>query len=210
MDSLRFPAAIVLVSWVNIPAVVEPMTNKLAVSWAGLTYLTLFLCSKFAIAIPYLFPGIRSFKAFPSLRVSGQDEESSSSVGSKSNATLVPPGPAIEQNIRFQAAAPPVYLLVLAFIPIGLAIYISSTRYSDFKHHGFDIIVGSLLGFILAWGSFRWYHIPVGRGAGWSWGPRSANKAWGVGLGIQGYARDEAETCHDLEQGRNPNGRDGG
>ena len=112
----------------------------------------------------------------------------------------------LPKNIHSQAAAPPVYLLALAFIPVGTAIYISSTRYSDFKHHGFDIIIGSLMGFLLAWGSFRWYHIPIRRGAGWSWGPRSADKAWGVGLGIQGYAKDDVEeNRNDIERGVTPN-----
>ena len=48
-----------------------------------------------------------------------------------------------------------------------------------------------LIGFLLAWGSFRWYHAPIRRGAGWSWGPRSVDKAWGIGLGVQSYAGDD-------------------
>ena len=32
------------------------------------------------------------------------------------------------------------------------------------------------------------YHLPVTRGAGWSWGPRNADKAWGVGVGVANYA----------------------
>lgn len=31
------------------------------------------------------------------------------------------------------------------------------------------------------------YHLPVRRGAGWSWGPRSVDKAWGVGVGVPSY-----------------------
>ena len=115
------------------------------------------------------------------------------------------PTPPIPQSriIRSEAAAPPTYLLVIAFIPIGAAIYISSTRWSDYFHHGFDIIFGSLLGFLLAWGSFRWYHAPIRRGAGWAWGPRSAEKAWGIGMGVQGYASESEwkRGDEDLEHG---------
>lgn len=32
------------------------------------------------------------------------------------------------------------------------------------------------------------YHLPVTRGAGWSWGPRNADRAWGVGVGVSSYA----------------------
>lgn len=32
------------------------------------------------------------------------------------------------------------------------------------------------------------YHLPVRRGAGWSWGPRNTDKAWGVGVGVPSYA----------------------
>ena len=103
--------------------------------------------------------------------------------------------------LRNQAAAPPVYLTVLAFIPIGAATYISSTRYTDFRHAGFDIIFGSILGFLLAWGSFKMYHMPIRRGAGWSWGPRSAERAWAIGLGVQGYVGQRTVSKHDVERG---------
>lgn len=49
------------------------------------------------------------------------------------------------------------------------------------------------------------------RGAGWSWGPRSAGKAWGIGVGVHGYAGGEDESWRserrDLELGNYP--RDG-
>lgn len=32
------------------------------------------------------------------------------------------------------------------------------------------------------------YHLPMTRGAGWSWGPRDADKAFGVGVGVTSYA----------------------
>ncbi|KAI9876621.1 MAG: hypothetical protein M1830_006085 [Pleopsidium flavum] len=169
-------------------------------SWAGLIYLTLFLCSKFAIAIPFLAP--RSFSTDTASAFTGRGghrrEEYSSHSQSKdiplSNLGGPPNSPEqMSQSsvsnvpLRNQAAAPPTYLLVIAFIPIAAAIYISSTRYSDFRHHGFDIIFGSLMGFALAWFSFRWFHLPIRQGAGWSWGARSRDRAFAVPVGVQGY-----------------------
>ena len=170
------------------------------VSWAGLTYLTLFLCSKFAITIPYLLPGSYSASAFPSRSRLHRREETSSS---DSKAPALSNGPISNTKVlRSQAAAPPTYLLVLVFIPIGAAIYISSSRYSDYRHRGFDILFGSTMGFLLGWGAFRWYHAPIRQGAGWAWGPRSTGKAFGVGLGVQGYAGEEGlKRSDDLEQG---------
>jgi hypothetical protein len=93
--------------------------------------------------------------------------------------------------IRYQAAAPPVWCLVLILIPIGSAIYICSTRFTDFRHQGFDILFGSFIGIVSSWFSFRWYHLPVTRGAGWSWGPRSYTRAWGIGVGVGSYVGTE-------------------
>jgi hypothetical protein len=93
--------------------------------------------------------------------------------------------------IRYQAAAPPVWCLVLVLIPVGSAIYICSTRFTDFRHQGFDILFGSFIGIISSWFSFRWYHLPITRGAGWSWGPRSYTRAWGIGVGVGSYVGTE-------------------
>ncbi|KAL8715228.1 MAG: hypothetical protein Q9220_001186 [cf. Caloplaca sp. 1 TL-2023] len=93
---------------------------------------------------------------------------------------------------RTLSAAPPTYLLLLPLTPICIAIYISSTRYSDFRHHGFDIIFGSLMGSVLSIFTFRLYQMPLRRGAGWSWGPRSEGKAFGVGVGVDGFGVAEA------------------
>lgn len=105
---------------------------------------------------------------------------------------------------RNQAAAPPLYLFVLPLLPFCVAIYISSTRYSDFRHHGFDILFGSLMGFGLAWAAFRLYHLPIRRSAGWAWGPRSSSRAFGVGVGAGGYVDEEERMTlqNDVELGK--------
>ena len=144
----------------------DQLLTALPDSFAGLTYLTLFLASKLGVVIPYLLPQRYS---------SGFDSEEN-------------------QVLRNQAAAPPAYLVLLTSLPIFLATYISSTRYSDFKHHGWDIFFGGLIGFFIAWGTFRWYHAPIRRGAGWSWGPRSAERGFWKGVGVEGWGEEGMNT----------------
>jgi hypothetical protein len=93
--------------------------------------------------------------------------------------------------IRYQNAAPPVYTLLLILVPIGAAIYICASRFTDYRHFGFDILFGSLIGITTSWFSFRFYHLPITRGAGWAWGPRSYDRAWGIGVGRGSYVGTE-------------------
>ncbi|KAF6237752.1 hypothetical protein HO173_003953 [Letharia columbiana] len=105
---------------------------------------------------------------------------------------------------RKQAAAPPTYLIIFPLVSISAAIYISSTRYSDFMHHGFDIISGAILGIVSAWLGFRWYHLPISRGGGWAWAPRSSDRSFRRGIGLVTYASDEKSydrNGRDLECG---------
>ena len=185
---LRFQEAPVVVDWhicLNTDASVirdgfaSFPSGHSSFSWAGMTYLTLFLCAKFAISIPFL--GQYAY----SRRVSStfEDVGGRRSLASSSARDTVPP--------RNQAAAPPTYLLILAFVPIGAALYISGSRWADYRHHGFDIISGSIIGLLFAWLGFRWYHLPIRRGAGWSWGARSRDRAFILGIGIPSYVGDE-------------------
>lgn len=159
-----------------VPLVVVDLFSELTmvtVSFAGMTYLALFLCAKLAVAIPFL-----NYHNFG--------------------------GAHPETPARRQAAAPPIYLVVFPLIPICLAIYVSSTRYSDFMHHGFDIISGAILGIASAWLGFRWYHMPITRGGGWAWAPRSYDRAFGKGFGTLTYVNNEAAARNggnDLERG---------
>ena len=180
-------------------------TNLITDSWAGMTYLALFLASKFSVSIPYLLPyqydshstTPNAYSDEPSVRDSSQSMSKDFSSKTVSSSSI---------PLRKQAAAPPIYLLVLPIIPICAAIYISSTRFSDFRHHGFDILFGSLMGFFLAFMCFRLYHLPIRRGGGWSWGPRSPPRAFGIGVGIAGYVINESAQSNrgDLELGQNP------
>ncbi|KAF2182143.1 PAP2 domain-containing protein [Zopfia rhizophila CBS 207.26] len=185
-------------------------------SWAGLLYLTLFLASKFAVAIPFLPPRPFSTNPAHTSAVSPSNLKVKSNRLPTHNKTLSSPTDSTIPNhatfenivpIRNHAAAPPVYTLVLILAPIGSAIFISSSRFTDYRHHGFDIIFGSLIGIVCAWFSFRWYHLPIRRGAGWAWGPRSYQRAWGIGVGVGAYVGTEGWSHRgegqNVEVGRN-------
>ena len=174
-------------------------------SWSGMLYLALYLCSKFAVRIPYLLPfrypsrNTFGFEDYPPLSTTNFEDERAGDRRSGLDADV---------PVRKQAAAPPAYLFVLPLVPIAAAIYIAGTRFSDFRHHGFDIIFGALLGSLFSFISFHMYHLPVGRGGGWSWGPRDPSKAWGIGVGSATYAAPTLDNKkHDLESGvfRNSN-----
>lgn len=169
-------------------------------SWAGLLYFSLYLCSKFNISIPYLpyQPSPQSTNGNQSsnmelLPLHHQRGETPSDDTTKSDDPSIPQNPTTfaSQPLRNRAASPPLYLLVLAFIPIAVALYICSTRYAEYYHKGFDIIAGSFIGIVTAWISFRLYHLPFGRGEGWAWGPRSRDRAFGISVGTDGFVGSE-------------------
>jgi hypothetical protein len=166
-------------------------------SSAGLIYLSLFLASKLTITTPYLSPSAYSsdptrFSAFPS-RAEKSQGENDNTISKTSPFSASDPYSSTSMHndaltaLRSQAASPPVYLLVLAVIPWFASIYISSTRFSDFKHHGFDILFGYFIGTVCALFAFRYYHLPISRGAGWAWGPRSRETSFWAGVGVGRY-----------------------
>ena len=171
---------------------------------AGLIYTSLLLASKFAITIPFV-PNASytsdsdSATAFPSrvrtginsraVRPSSQEElaysndpKVSKDIDAHNSKVLA---------VRRQAAAPPIYLLLIAVLPFFTSIFIASSRWFDFRHHGFDILFGFIIGTITAIFSFRYYHLPISAGAGWAWGPRSRDKAFWAGVGSYSYATDK-------------------
>jgi membrane-associated phospholipid phosphatase len=182
----------------------------------GLIYLSLFLASKLALTVPFLAP--RPYtpdhhtsysSAFPSrtpprsspLHHHSSHRRTSSDLGAKSYdpSASIPSGH--DDKIiasRNQAAAPPLYLLLIALIPTFLAVYIASTRFSDFRHHGFDILFGFFIGTVAAIFAFRFYHLPISQGAGWSWGPRSKDRAFWAGVGVGSYVQSERSPVGGL------------
>jgi hypothetical protein len=87
-------------------------------------------------------------------------------------------------SVRRRGAAPPVYLMLLAFFPTATAAFIAGSRWFNYRHHGFDILFGSALGIFFAYIGFNMYHLPIRRGAGWAWGARSSRRAFMRGVGF--------------------------
>ncbi|CAG7918858.1 unnamed protein product [Penicillium olsonii] len=146
-------------------------------SFAGLLYLSLWLCSKFSVGFPYL----------PQFPVEDQ------SYGND------------QSSVRTRGAAPPTYLMILAFFPTATATFIAASRWFNYRHHGFDILFGSALGIFFAYIGFNMYHMPIRRGAGWAWGARSRGRAFirGVGfpssVGTDGWAFDARDATGPMD-----------
>lgn len=110
-------------------------------SCAGLVYLSLWLCARFSLGLPYLDVSFNT-----------------------------PLHPNVKRQAAASALtkhpAPPLWQTTLAFTPIVAALFICASRYADFHHAGFDIISGAIIGIVFAWTSFRIYHLPIRRGYG--------------------------------------------
>lgn len=182
---------------------------RYVVSWSGLLYLAFFFCSKFAISIPFLHSRTFSRDAPPTL---SRDSPTNSNSTTDSILPLHKGQESFNTPdhvpIRNQAAAPPVYLLALPLVPICTALYITATRFFQFHHHGFDILFGSLIGIASSWFSFRWYHLPIRQGSGWSWGARSRDRAWIVPVGVESYVGQEGWASKKSDDKYGVNGND--
>lgn len=172
-------------------------------SWSGLLYLSFFLSSKFAITIPHLSL-VSPRTAEPNARVGtaqtndtellplhNPDRPTSHSSAKSPSPPLGSATVAPEIPLYNHAAAPPNYGIVIVLIPLAAAAYITATRYFEFWHFGVDVGGGAIIGIISAWFSFRWYHTPIRRGAGWAWGARSRDRAFGIGVGTGSYVGPE-------------------
>ncbi|KXH35221.1 hypothetical protein CSIM01_11175 [Colletotrichum simmondsii] len=162
-----------------------------SVAASGLIYLMLFLASKLGVAAPWAPQGVHleatHHSAFPS-RIDG------GSLAGEGQAGRLP-----EQVIPFrrQAAAPPVYLVVLTLVPFALCIFICASRWYDFQHHGFDILFAFAIGATSSYVAFRFYHLPISGGAGWAWAPRSEDSAFWAGVGKKGYRHSSTKLRQD-------------
>ena len=158
-------------------------------SSAGLVYLSLWLCARMSLAIPYL-------------------DQFSAPV-----ASLQTDKPRWVASAREGSAAPPLWQLAVAFAPIAVTLFICASRYADFHHAGVDITAGAILGTVIAWASFRLYHLPVRRGEGFlSWAHRSPRNALFAGAAAakdnrigadygQSRPRPQDYELHDVEAG---------
>lgn len=177
-----------------------------AVSFAGLTYLTLWICAKLSIAFPYLstYPLNQGQLQPTSLSSSARQDVplknlsqggiTASSHNGTTNTDSTPSttySSSHRLSIRSHGAAPPVLQMLIAIFPLGVAAFIAASRWFDYRHHGWDILFGSLLGAFFGWFAFRMYNLPIRRGGGWSWAARSRTHAFVSGLGVPSYTGSE-------------------
>ncbi|KAF7541473.1 hypothetical protein G7054_g546 [Neopestalotiopsis clavispora] len=174
-----------------------------SISAAGLVYLSLFLATKLGAFIPFLHHGAYrhdegSHLAFPSRRHYRQITSPIPLEQRASGLQATSDTPKSLAATRKEAAAPPLYLLVLTVVPFFGSVYICVSRWYDYQHHGIDILFGFLIGFTTSLTAFRLYHLPLGRGAGWAWAPRSPDKAFWGGVGSNNYAKGrDMSHVHD-------------
>ncbi|KAG8626349.1 hypothetical protein KVT40_005294 [Elsinoe batatas] len=149
-------------------------------AFAGLVYLSLWLCVKFNVTFPYVQP----YTAHELATAPAEDQatlptyNNPANVASPRKSGLTDRHPL--QLYRKAGAAPPVWGIGIALTPILFAVWIASTRYQEYKHDGFDCISGSVCGILTAWVSFRMYHNSITRGQTWTWAPRSVDNAFVV------------------------------
>lgn len=149
-----------------------------SMSWAGLLYLSLWLCMRFTVTIPYLGHY---------LPLKGRFEEDVDVVGYR----------------RERQAAPPLWMVAIVLTPIGTALFICTSRYADYHHAGVDIFAGCVIGIICGYLSFRLYHLPIRRGFGMAWGQRSERRAFTGGLPWHHRLSDDnLNVSRDEEDGR--------
>lgn len=185
-------------------------------SAAGLGFLALYLATKFGVVFPFAHPpssvaaAMQSASAFSNQPLSSRaarntyeldDINHSGSMRQRLQGAAAgksAAGPAgYESNewldssdlpTRMGGAAPPLYLLVVVLAAFFGSVFIAASRWFDFRHHGFDILFGYLIGAITGIFSFYLYQVPLSYGAGWAWGPRSADKAFWAGVGSHSWA----------------------
>ena len=95
-------------------------------SSAGLFYLALYLVSKFNACPSYILP-------VPLKSVSSQYRDHAAQPTGTASTTRAGKPVDPSQDCH-EAAAPPTWLLLFSYIPIGAVVYISASRYFDYRH----------------------------------------------------------------------------
>ncbi|OAA40702.1 PAP2 domain protein [Metarhizium rileyi] len=136
---------------------------------SGLVYISLWLAAKLGVGSPFLLGGSTDrledsvHYSLPTTSFDDTSTEYNGKDGQDKYSTASAEG---------KSAAAPLYLLLVALLPVGISIYICASRWYDFQHHGLDIISGYLIGIASSIIGFRYYHRPLFDGAGFSWIPR--------------------------------------
>ena len=119
------------------------------VAFAGLWYLTLYSTAKFRI-LPRSGSSSGTGAAQRSVQLGSTDE------------AFDQDGGAAGRNDEESTPPPRTVLLILPYVPLGLAIFLAGTRYFDFRNHGWDVLAGAAVGTATATFAFRLYGGDVG------------------------------------------------
>ncbi|KAJ4358556.1 uncharacterized protein N0V89_003140 [Didymosphaeria variabile] len=84
----------------------------------------------------------------------------------------------------------------IVLVPTLGAALIAGSRIMDARHHPFDVLSGSLMGILVAWGSYRQYFPPVSET--WRKGRAYPIRAWGKGPAMPPPTVDIAEDIQPL------------
>ncbi|KIW42481.1 uncharacterized protein PV06_06027 [Exophiala oligosperma] len=100
-----------------------------------------------------------------------------------------------------------VWRTVIVLIPTLAASCVAMSRIMDARHHPFDVLFGSALGILCAWGSYRQYFPPVSHT--WEKGRAYPMRTWGtpVRRPVLGKVLVDADTLEVLDD-RVPPGND--
>ncbi|KAK6504785.1 hypothetical protein TWF481_006724 [Arthrobotrys musiformis] len=120
-----------------------------AMSFSGLTYLSIFLYSTLVLTL--------SSTSTTKLPYSTADTKRSDDSNEKDSENS-------HRASRLHPPSLPLITFVIVIAAFCLAMWIAATRYLDFKHAGIDIFSGSLLGFFSAICGAWWYAMPAAGG----------------------------------------------
>ena len=99
---------------------------------------------------------------------------------------------------------------VIVLIPTLAAACVAMSRIMDARHHPFDVLFGSALGLLCAWGSYRQYFPPVSHT--WEKGRAYPMRTWGtpVRRPVLGKVLVDSETLEVLDDRVPPGDNDDG
>lgn len=89
----------------------------------------------------------------------------------------------------------------IVMVPTLAAALVAGSRIMDARHHPFDVLSGSLMGILVAWGSYRQYFPPVSET--WRKGRAYPIRAWGRGPAMPPPAvqiEDDIQPLHPTRQ----------
>jgi hypothetical protein len=122
------------------------------VSFSGLTYLAIFL-AEFVFALPV--PGLSKPPVSAPMVDNGLGSVRSNSY--TSSRPVITGAETSQERGTPLPKFPIMGAILICGVPVMLAMYIATTRFSDFRHHGTDILCGSILGILSAFLGWRWY-----------------------------------------------------